>query len=63
MVEVYVQIGAAAEPWTVFKQLGHRERMICQRLSNRMKAAVRALKNDRVLAEFIPHRFECSEGC
>jgi len=63
MVKVYVQVGDAAEQYTSFRQLGDRERMICQRLSNRMKSEVRVLENDRLLAEFIPHRVECSEGC
>lgn len=63
MVEVYVQVGDAAEQFTTFRQLGDRERMICQRLSNRMKSKVRVLENDRLLAAFVPHRYECSEGC
>ena len=63
MIEVYVQIGGTAVQWTLFQHLGDRERVVCQRLSNRMKSTVRALKNDRVLAEFLPHREECSEGC
>ena len=63
MVAIYIQVGDAAVQWTIFQQLGNRERILCQRLSNRMKSAVRAIQNERVLAEFVPHRVECSEGC
>lgn len=63
MVLVFVQIGDSAEQFTSFRVLGKRERVFCQRLSNRFKASVRAIESDRVLAEFVPHRVECSEGC
>ena len=63
MFEVYVQIGDSAEIFQSFRVFGERERIICQRLSNRFKAAVRAMQADRVVAEFSPHRVECSEGC
>ena len=63
MIAVYVQIGDAAVQWTTFGRFGNRERLICQRLSNRMKSEVRALRENSLLARFVPHRVECSEGC
>ena len=63
IIEVYVQIGNSAEQWTTLPRLEKKERAICQRLSNRMKSTVRAIRNNKTLAEFQPHRVECSEGC
>lgn len=63
MIKIFVQMQMTAMYWTTFQSLGNRERVLCQRLANRMKCAVRAMEGECVLAEFIPHRVECSEGC
>ena len=63
MFEVYVQVGNAAEIYRSFRRFGDQERFFCQRLSNRCKAAVRVLRAERLVADFHPHRVECSEGC
>ena len=63
MILVFVQIGGSAEQYTSFGAFGARERAFCQRLSNRFKSMVRAMDAGRVVAEFAPHRVECSEGC
>ena len=62
-IEVYVQLGVAAEKFTVFSVWGDAQKTTCQRLANRMKAEVRAIQNDKELARFYPDRVECSEGC
>lgn len=61
MIEVYVQIENSAEKWTEFHNFGEGARFFCQRLSNRMKVEVRAMRGNRLVARFLPHREECSE--
>ena len=63
MMEVYIQVGMEALLWTRFGRFENRHRIFCQRLSNRMKAEVRAMRGNRLVARFLPHRVECSEGC
>lgn len=63
MVEIYVQVGMSAEKWTVMHHFGKGARIFCKRLSNRFKAEVRAMRGDTLVARFVPHRVECSEGC
>ena len=67
MIQVYVQMGNSAQKCAVFRQWTEREHEICQRLSNRFKSEVRALRGfgrpAEIVGRFIPHRVECSEGC
>lgn len=63
MITVYVQIGMCAHLWTTFGTWNQPQQEMCQRLSNRMKSEVRAMRGEKCVATFYPHRVECSEGC
>ena len=54
-IEIYVQMPMTAELFTVFSVWSDAQKAICQRLANRMKSEVRAMQNDKVLAQFYPH--------
>ena len=53
-IKVYVQLGMTAEFATEFSVWSDAEKATCQNLANRMKAEVRAMQGDTVLAQFRP---------
>lgn len=53
-IKVYVQLGMTAEFATEFSVWSDAEKATCQNLANRMKAEVRAMRGNTVLARFRP---------
>ena len=53
-IEVYVQMGMAAELATTFSEWGDTEKSVCQQIADRMKCEVRAMRGDSVIGVFIP---------
>ena len=53
-IEVYVQMGMAAELATTFSEWSDTEKSACQRIADRMKCEVRAMQGNSVLGVFIP---------
>ena len=52
-IEVYIQMGMAAELATTFSTWGDAEKSVCQQIADRMKCEVRAMQGNSVLGVFI----------
>ena len=60
-IEVYVQMGMAAELATVFTKWSDAEKSVCQQIADEMKLEVRAMRAQKCLGVFYPRRSEHKE--
>ena len=60
-IEVYVQMGMAAELATSFSIWGDAEKSVCQQIADLMKLEVRAMRAQKCLGVFYPQHLQNAE--